>query len=172
VAVASAGLCANHLHFTVDRQPRHHLITQVFTDRMLFLTSNQQCQSTEGRCKSSYKNIKWKNGKKSNSEKPFYISPSAVWRSLWTHLWGLWLSVAGTCRHLSVPTPPALCRQQQHSTRSTGILLAQLYCLFLHSFCFDTTLYFQKVHFSILSFTLFVTSRSINSQHINYQTAL
>jgi len=48
VAVASAGPCANHLHLAPDRQPRQHLITQFFTRRMLFLTPNQQRQSTEG----------------------------------------------------------------------------------------------------------------------------
>jgi len=48
VAVASAGPYANHLHLTPERQPHQHLITQFFTGRMLFLTSNKQCQSTEG----------------------------------------------------------------------------------------------------------------------------
>jgi len=33
---------------TVSRVPSQHLITQFFTGRMLFLTPNQQCQSTEG----------------------------------------------------------------------------------------------------------------------------
>jgi len=31
VAVASAGLHANHLHFAPDRQSRQHLTTQFFT---------------------------------------------------------------------------------------------------------------------------------------------
>jgi len=33
---------------TPDRQPRQHLITQIFIGWMLFLTPNQQWQSTEG----------------------------------------------------------------------------------------------------------------------------
>jgi len=44
VAVASDGPYANHLHLTHCQ----HLITQFFTGRMLFLTPNQQRQSTEG----------------------------------------------------------------------------------------------------------------------------
>ena len=47
-AVASAGPYANKLHLAPDRLPHQHLITQFFTGRMLFLTPNQQCQSTEG----------------------------------------------------------------------------------------------------------------------------
>jgi len=47
-AVASAGPYANDLHFAPDRQPHQHLITQFFTGQMLFLTPNQQCQSTAG----------------------------------------------------------------------------------------------------------------------------
>jgi len=47
-AVASAGPYANNLHLDPDRKPHQHLITQFFTGRMLFLTPNQQCQSTEG----------------------------------------------------------------------------------------------------------------------------
>jgi len=43
VATASSGPHANHLHLAPDRQPQ--LITQFFTDRMLFLvkalTANQ-----------------------------------------------------------------------------------------------------------------------------------
>ena len=31
------------------RQPHRHLITQFFTERMLFLMHNQQCQSTESK---------------------------------------------------------------------------------------------------------------------------
>jgi len=56
IAVSSAGLCANHLHLTPDRQltttpaPYHSII---FTGRMLFLTPNQQRQSTEGKCNAS-----------------------------------------------------------------------------------------------------------------------
>jgi len=49
VAVASAGPYANHVHLTPDRWPRQHLITQFLTGRMLFLKTNQQCQSTEGK---------------------------------------------------------------------------------------------------------------------------
>ena len=49
VAMASAGPYANHVHLAPDRQPREHLITQFFTDRMLFLMPKQQCQSTEGK---------------------------------------------------------------------------------------------------------------------------
>jgi len=48
VAVTSAGPHANQLHLTKDRQPRQHRITQFFTGPILFLTPNQQCQSTEG----------------------------------------------------------------------------------------------------------------------------
>ena len=47
-AVASAGPRANNLHLAPDRQPHLHLINSIFTGRMLFLTPNQQCQSTEG----------------------------------------------------------------------------------------------------------------------------
>ena len=47
-AVASAGPYANNLHLALDRQPHQHLITQFFTGRMLFLTPNQQFQSTRG----------------------------------------------------------------------------------------------------------------------------
>ena len=46
-AVASAGPDANNLHLTKDTQPNQHLITHFFTDRTLFLTPNQQRQSTE-----------------------------------------------------------------------------------------------------------------------------
>ena len=46
MAVAAAGPYANHLHLTPDRQPRQHLITQVFTGQMLFLTPNPQCQNS------------------------------------------------------------------------------------------------------------------------------
>ena len=46
MAVASAGLYANHLHLTTDRQPQQHLITQFFTCWMLFLMPNK-CQSIE-----------------------------------------------------------------------------------------------------------------------------
>jgi len=48
VAVTSAEPYANHLHLTPDRQPRQHLMTQFFTGWILFLTPNQQCQSSEG----------------------------------------------------------------------------------------------------------------------------
>ena len=47
MAVASAGPYENNLHLTPDRKPHQHLNTQ-FTSRMLFLTTNQQCQSTDG----------------------------------------------------------------------------------------------------------------------------
>ena len=47
-AVASAGPRANNLHIAPDRQPHQHLINSMFTGQMLFLTPNQQCQSTEG----------------------------------------------------------------------------------------------------------------------------
>jgi len=46
-AVASAGPNANNLHLAPDRQPHQHLITELFTGRMLFLTPSQQCQITE-----------------------------------------------------------------------------------------------------------------------------
>ena len=49
VAVVSARPYASHLHFAPDRSPCQHLISQVFTGRMFFLTPNQQCQSTEGK---------------------------------------------------------------------------------------------------------------------------
>jgi len=46
VTVASAGPYTNHLHLapngTTMPEPHH----SVFTGRMLFLTPNQQCQST------------------------------------------------------------------------------------------------------------------------------
>jgi len=48
-AVASAGSYANNLHLILDGQPHQHVITQIFTGQMLFATSNQQCQSTEGK---------------------------------------------------------------------------------------------------------------------------
>jgi len=50
MAVASAGPYANHLHLAADdtTPARTCIITQLFTGRMLFLTPNQQCQSTEG----------------------------------------------------------------------------------------------------------------------------
>ena len=48
MAVASAGPYANNLHPRPDRQPRQHLITQLFTGRMPFMPPNQQRQSTEG----------------------------------------------------------------------------------------------------------------------------
>jgi len=48
VAVASAGAYENHLHLAPYRTPCQHLITQLFTDWMLFLMPNQQCQSTQG----------------------------------------------------------------------------------------------------------------------------
>jgi len=40
LALTSAEPYANHLHLASDRQPCQHLITQLFPDRMLFLTSN------------------------------------------------------------------------------------------------------------------------------------
>jgi len=43
VAVASAK------RYAPDRQPCQHVITRFFTGRMLFLTCNQQCRSTEGK---------------------------------------------------------------------------------------------------------------------------
>ena len=46
--VASVGPYANNLHLNPDRQPHQHLITQFFTDRMLFLMPKQRHQSTEG----------------------------------------------------------------------------------------------------------------------------
>jgi len=39
---------ANRLHLAADGEARQHRITQSFRGRMLFLTPNQQCQSTEG----------------------------------------------------------------------------------------------------------------------------
>jgi len=47
-AVASAGPHANNLNLAADIQPHQHFITSFFTGQMLFLMSNQQCQSTEG----------------------------------------------------------------------------------------------------------------------------
>jgi len=47
VVVASAGLYANHLHLTLDRQPCQHFITQFFTGWVLFLMPNQQYQNAE-----------------------------------------------------------------------------------------------------------------------------
>ena len=38
----------SHQCLAPDSQPHQHLITQLFTCRMLFLMPNQQCQSTEG----------------------------------------------------------------------------------------------------------------------------
>jgi len=49
LAVASAGSYANHFHLAPGGLPRQHLITQFLAGQMLFLTPNQQCQSTEGR---------------------------------------------------------------------------------------------------------------------------
>jgi len=46
VAVVSAGPYANQLHLTPVRSPYQHLVTQFFTDEMVFFTPNQQCQST------------------------------------------------------------------------------------------------------------------------------
>ena len=45
LTLAPAGPYVDHLHFAPD----NHLITQVFAGRMLFLTPDQQCQSTEGK---------------------------------------------------------------------------------------------------------------------------
>ena len=47
MATASAGPYAINLHRAPDTAPPapHH---SIFTGRMLFLTPNQQCQSTEG----------------------------------------------------------------------------------------------------------------------------
>jgi len=45
VAVASAGPYANHL---TDKHVSTSPLKNFFTSQMLFLTSNQQCQSTEG----------------------------------------------------------------------------------------------------------------------------
>jgi len=49
VVVASAGPCANQLHLVPDRQPRQYLVTQFFTDQILFPTPNQQSESTKGK---------------------------------------------------------------------------------------------------------------------------
>jgi len=49
--MASTGPYANNLYLTPDRQPLQQLIAQFFTGRMLFLTPNQQRQSTEGKSK-------------------------------------------------------------------------------------------------------------------------
>jgi len=38
-----------HLHLNPDTQPCQHFITQFLTGQMLLWTSNQQCQSTEGK---------------------------------------------------------------------------------------------------------------------------
>ena len=51
MAVTSAGPYANNMHLAPDRQQHQHLINQFFTGRMLSLTPNQQCQGTEGICK-------------------------------------------------------------------------------------------------------------------------
>jgi len=48
-AVASAGPYANKLHLAPERQPRQQPISQFFSGRVLFLTPNQQCQSSEGK---------------------------------------------------------------------------------------------------------------------------
>jgi len=49
LAVASGGPHANHLHLTSDvTMPAHHHSIFI-TAGMLFLMSNQQCQSTEGK---------------------------------------------------------------------------------------------------------------------------
>ena len=45
MAVASAGPYASNLHLAIDRSPHQHLKSN-FMGRMLFLTPNQQCQST------------------------------------------------------------------------------------------------------------------------------
>ena len=47
-AVAAAGPYANNMHLAPDitTPTPHH---SIFTGRMLFLTPNQQCQSTEGK---------------------------------------------------------------------------------------------------------------------------
>jgi len=45
MAVASAGPYANNLHLTPDTNTSS---LNIFTGQMLFLTTNQQCQSTEG----------------------------------------------------------------------------------------------------------------------------
>ena len=52
VAVASAGPYAS-LHLAPERQPHQHPTTQFFTGRMPCLLPNQQCQSTEGRHKTT-----------------------------------------------------------------------------------------------------------------------
>jgi len=45
ITVALAGPYANNLHLAPDTSTPHH---SIFTGEMLFLTPNQQCQSTEG----------------------------------------------------------------------------------------------------------------------------
>jgi len=47
-AMASAGPHANNLHLASDRLTTPTTHHSSFTGRMLFLTPNQQCQSTEG----------------------------------------------------------------------------------------------------------------------------
>jgi len=51
VAVASAGPHTNYLHLATLLQTDNHASTSslnFFAGRMLFLTSSQECQSTEG----------------------------------------------------------------------------------------------------------------------------
>jgi len=50
-AEASVGPYPNHLNLIPDRYPCRHLITQFFPGWMLFLTPNQQCQTTVGSCR-------------------------------------------------------------------------------------------------------------------------
>jgi len=63
VAVASAGPYANYLHHTPDTLDNHASTSSLtfFTGCMLFLTSNQQCQSTEQQMdKPMHKNERWR----------------------------------------------------------------------------------------------------------------
>jgi len=58
-AVASVGPYANNLHLAPDRitTPTPHNL--IFTGQMLFLTPNQQCQSTELKVKKNNNNSKF-----------------------------------------------------------------------------------------------------------------
>jgi len=48
VAVVSDGPYSDQAHFTKDRQPCQHVVTQFFTGWTLFITRYQQCQKTKG----------------------------------------------------------------------------------------------------------------------------
>ena len=76
MAVASAGPYANNLHLAPDitTPTPHH---SIFTGRMLFLTSNQQCENTE-RTKRKTNEQKHENRR---AKKIWIRDKSRVWRS-------------------------------------------------------------------------------------------